>query len=441
MYNHKGVEDAVETKVLLLSVLMVSIARAGAGQSGLPEARQQGAAGSSSSSPSKSGKVSASGCLSNDFGKLRLTDAHGNIYYLIANTAELRHHIGSEVEVIGTQDHPPMPSVATQEVPATTLSVMEWKLLPNPTAEGLQPAVGNLADWVSYFNKTYGITIRAPRTFTTLNDSASCYPLNFVENERVARLLSLVIPSEVFPHTNFTGGGFTVFVNPRIQSEGTCKQFGQFWPLHTLPRVVQGIPYTQTLFTGAATGNRLARYSLHTFQNGVCYEFVVGVGTVSPGSLEVPCSVRAIGEKNELEMMDTLLSGVTFVAAQFKRQPGENAPRPRFPVVRSFTATPISSQYVDTVAVSWSTDGADYVQLHYPCTDRLYVSGAESSSMKCGTLPDRDFPPKGSTTLMLQNLNEFRVRLELSVEPFSDGVGYPKQSKTIAIRVTPRPAK
>jgi hypothetical protein len=387
-------------------------------------------------------KVSVSGCLSSNFGKLRVTDERGNIYYLIANTAELRPHIGNEVEGTGTQDHPPMPSVATQEVPATTLSVMEWKFLPNPTAEGLQPAVGNLADWVSYFNKTYGITIRAPRTFTTLDDSASCYPPNFVDNKRVARLLSLAIPSEVFSHTNLTSGGFTVFVNPRIRSEGTCKQFGEFWPLHTLPRVVRGISYMQTLFTGAALGSTLERYSLHTFRNGICYEFIVGVWTVSTGNLEVPCSVRAIGEKkDELEMIDTLLSAVTFVEPQFKRRTGNNAPRLHSPVARSFAATPVSSQYADTVSVSWSTDGADYVQLHYPCVDRLYVSGVESSSMKCGTLPDRNFPPKGSATLMVQNLNEFPVFLELSVVPFSDGVGYPEQSKTITIRVTPRPAK
>ena len=40
---------------------------------------------------------------------------------------------------------------------------------------------------------------------------------------------------------------------------------------------------------------------------------------------------------------------------------------------------------------------------------------------------------------MLSNFNPSSVNFVLSIEPFSDGVGYPEQSKTITISVGPHP--
>jgi len=57
--------------------------------------------------------------------------------------------------------------------------------------------------------------------------------------------------------------------------------------------------------------------------------------------------------------------------------------------------------------------------------------------MKCGGPTDRNFPPKGSETLSLANFDHHSVRLVLTVEPFFDGVEYPKGSKTITIEIAP----
>ena len=90
-------------------------------------------------------------------------------------------------------------------------------------------------------------------------------------------------------------------------------------------------------------------------------------------------------------------------------------------------------------AVSWSTEGADYVQLQYPCNEQFFVSGEAGSEMKRGVSTDRNFPPNGSATLMISNLNSRNVRLVLTLEPFSDGVEYHSGSKAITIEIAPTP--
>jgi hypothetical protein len=90
------------------------------------------------------------------------------------------------------------------------------------------------------------------------------------------------------------------------------------------------------------------------------------------------------------------------------------------------------------IVVSWSTKGADYVQLQFPCiNEQVFVSSLGGGSMKCGGQTDRNFPPNGSETFVVTNFNRQSVRLVLTVEPFSDGVEYHGGSKTITMEIAP----
>ena len=92
--------------------------------------------------------------------------------------------------------------------------------------------------------------------------------------------------------------------------------------------------------------------------------------------------------------------------------------------------------------VSWKTANADYVQIRYPCTKALYASTVQSPGYglgKCGENTDTNLPPNGSMGLLVNNFNPTPVELVLTLEPFRDGVGYPKESKTISILAAPRP--
>ena len=193
------------------------------------------------------------------------------------------------------------------------------------------------------------------------------------------------------------------------------------------------------------------QYHFHTYQNGLCYEFAFDFGWNTGTGMEPMflCSVQPVLEQNQRELMKALLSQVQFVTPGIRRAARERPHGSSPPTVLSFERSPADTTFGSTaVTVSWSTRGTDYVQLQYPCVEKLYVSdlGGPPDSpqppgvdMKCGALVDQNFPPNGSAKLMLSNFNPSSVNFVLSIEPFSDGVGYPEQSNTITISVGPHP--
>src|SRR5207245_8495606 len=117
----------------------------------------------------------------------------------------------------------------------------------------------------------------------------------------------------------------------------------------------------------------------------------------------------------------------------FKRAGDEETGRRSPPIVERFD---YSLTGADQLSVSWSTKGADNVQIHFQCVKGLAVSEiASSSNMRCGTAIDRNFPPNGSAKFLLFNPDPSSVPLVLNIQPFSAGVGYAKQSSTIIIQV------
>jgi hypothetical protein len=170
-------------------------------------------------------------------------------------------------------------------------------------------------------------------------------------------------------------------------------------------------------------------YHLHTFQNGFCYEFTFEFDEADGTGMELFfCTIQWLSKDNEQKLLDSLLSQVSFVAPEIR-----NAPK-GIPARRPLVTSLEQSQQSETqTAVSWSTEGADYVQLQFPCIDeQVVVSDSASGSMKCDGPTDRNFPPNGSETLFLINLNLRSVRLVLTVEPFSDGVESHKGRKPSA---------
>ncbi len=92
--------------------------------------------------------------------------------------------------------------------------------------------------------------------------------------------------------------------------------------------------------------------------------------------------------------------------------------------------------------VSWKTTNADYVQIRYPCMESVFASTVQSSGYglgQCGDSTDTNLPPNGSMGLMLNNFTANPVDLVFTLEPFQDGIGYPKEAKTISIPVNPHP--
>jgi len=299
---------------------------------------------------------------------------------------------------------------------------------------GVQPQLGDPGGWSNFTDKRFGVVVRYPKTFLQQDGEPVWLPSNFVDLTGILTLHARSIPRQVYSGSNFVDGTFGVAVDPSIRSEGTCLQFGSTTPGYTLSRTLDGIRYAQTQIVDAGMGKAEIVYHLHTFQNGFCYEFTVEFVEADGTGLEpFSCNIQWLSKDNEQKLLDSLLSQVSFLAPE-RRNTAKGIPAQR-PVVTSLER---SQDPEIPAVVSWATEGADYVQLQFPCMDeQVFVSSLGGGSMKCGGQTDRNFPPNGSETLVLTNLNSNSVRLVLTVEPFSDGVEYHGGSKTITLEIAP----
>jgi len=383
-------------------------------------------------------KVDILGCLSKQAGKLKLTDEDGITYDLIGHPVGLENQIGDELDVTGTEDKPPEPP-SEHPVPDTLLRVTKIETVVHMNRSGVPPVLGNVANWGSYTDPNYGLHFRYPKTFENTEDGGT--EPNFADWEKgsAVRVKSFAIPHETYPDSNYEGGELTAFVDSRIRSEGTCRQFSSFRPEYTSLRTVHGITYMHTISTSVGMGHVSEVYYFHVFQHGLCYELDFTFEGHNTTGMPLPCTNQWVSEHNQFELMDALLSQVTFLPPQL---PPAAAKRPSgIPTVVSFTHSPATLDVMNIVDVSWTTIHADYVQLHYECVTNLFVSAVnQGGNMACGRSVDLNFPPNGTASLGLQNLNPTPVQLVITVVPFSEGRGYEEESKVITIPVSPLPS-
>ena len=368
------------------------------------------------------------GCLSERSGKLILTDKDGGTYLLEGHTAELKAHIGDELSVSGR-----IRAAGRESGDDEPFRVASFTTVLRKDPAGVQPQLGDPSNWSTITDKSLGVVVRQPKTF--LQQDGEPVRSNFVDPAGILTLHAWSIPREVYSGSNFVRGTFGVAVDPKIRSEGTCRQFGSTTPGYAISKTLDGTRYAQTQIEGVATGTADIVYYLHTFQNGFCYELTVEFDEADGTGMELFfCTIQWLAKDNEQKLLDSLLSQVSFLAPE-KRNAAKGIPAEQ-PVVTSL------EQFQDPpetpTVVSWSTEGADYVQLQFPCIDeKVFVSSLSGRDMRCGGQIDRNFPPNGSEELVLGNLNSRSVQLVLTVEPFSDGVEYHGGSKTITLEIAP----
>jgi hypothetical protein len=359
------------------------------------------------------------------------------VYYLTGRTAGLENHIGDEVTLRGIEL--PSQESSGKDHPPKTLQVTSVEVMVHKNPEGVRPLLGSVDTWINYENPLYGIRLRYPATLGDASLEYSRPRSNFAGQELNAdTILNVSLPRTTYPESNFVGGGFAVFVSPSIGSAGTCEQFRTFWPEHTGSTTVNGVIYSRTLDVGVAMGTASSVYYFHTFQHGLCYEFDLEFAEGNGGGMDVPCAIQWVTEDNNFELMRSLLSTVSFPMPQFKPATTEMPSQRPVPSVTSFEHGSTLQQSVgrgrlSAVGISWKTTHADYVQIRYPCSKDLFVHSQGYGLGKCGDQTDTNLPPNGSMSLLLDNFNAAPVDLVLTIEPFLDGVEYPKESKTISI--------
>jgi hypothetical protein len=178
---------------------------------------------------------------------------------------------------------PATPAVTTTPAAAPTAAA-----LPAPAKKTPKKRAAN----VTYSDPNSGVSFLYPRKFAlTSGDKAlpqlagvGDVPMNFVQPGGVA-VATVALPDRSYPGTDFASAFFTVNVN-RSVSEQECAHFAfvdtsnaDGEPVDAEKVKIGSTEMEMTSnFSASATAQAEAQY-YHSYENGACYEYVLGLGT------------------------------------------------------------------------------------------------------------------------------------------------------------------
>ncbi len=190
------------------------------------------------------------------------------------------------------------PSVVT--TPAVALTVPPPAVTPKPVKK-----VQRKAPTATYADPNYGVSLRYPKGYILKKGDEPQPGLgpvqtNFVQPGAV-KVATLQLPRSSYPGTDFTSGFFAVSINSSL-SQQQCEQFA--FPKNEPPQNEQsmiskdatpkdadakpaiskvkiaGLDYTMVEDIGDSQKREPHLKYFHHFENGNCYEFSMGLGTV-----------------------------------------------------------------------------------------------------------------------------------------------------------------
>ncbi|HXY09484.1 MAG TPA: hypothetical protein VEI52_16695 [Terriglobales bacterium] len=195
--------------------------------------------------------------------------------------------------------------------------------VPNPTASALPAAttpepkkvVKKRPSTVTYSDQTSGVSFRYPRKSTLKSgddiDTASV-PMDFVQPGGVTTV-SVELPRSLYPDTDLTSAFFRVDVN-RGLTENECGQFTLPLSLGSDKDPVQpskvGLGALEMQEVENISGEEMKRADTkyyHLFQNGACYEFVLGLSMESDGAGE---KTATVDRDKVFQRLETILATV-----------------------------------------------------------------------------------------------------------------------------------
>jgi hypothetical protein len=184
----------------------------------------------------------------------------------------------------------PSATLAVTATPATTPTAA---VLPAPAKKTPKKRPAN----VTYSDPNSGVSFLYPRKFAlTSGDKAlpqhagmGDVPMNFVQPGGVA-VVAVALPGSSYPGTDFASALFSVNVN-RSVSEQECSHFAFVDTSNAdgepvdAEKVKIGSTEMETTsnFSASAMMQAETQY-YHSYENGVCYEYVLGLGTAGYGA-------------------------------------------------------------------------------------------------------------------------------------------------------------
>jgi hypothetical protein len=217
------------------------------------------------------------------------------------------------VIVIGSCSRSSNPVAVQQPVqptaPVSAPTVNAPAPTPAPVVAKAKPKKHRAAT-LSYVNREYGLSFNFPRNYQlkTAPAAAEQTTMNFVHPGGVA-LVTLELPGNSYPGTDFKSGSANVSVNPGMTSEA-CAQFASPEPstetgTSTQAKVEQvkfgTLEFNEVENTKSAMMKQADAKYYHVFNNGTCYEFVLQIGTDNDGHVEEVTPVDRTAVFGQLE--------------------------------------------------------------------------------------------------------------------------------------------
>jgi len=173
---------------------------------------------------------------------------------------------------------------------------------------------------VAYSDPNSGLSFDYPRTFELASGEKAQpdfgemgpVPMNFVQPGGVP-VATVELPDASYPGTDFASAFFSVNVNHAL-SEQECPHFAfvdtsdaDGEPIDAEKVKVGSTDMDMTSeFAGSATKQAEARY-YHSYENGACYEYVLGLGTAGYGTKE---GIKPVDRDAVFDRLEKILATV-----------------------------------------------------------------------------------------------------------------------------------
>jgi hypothetical protein len=215
-------------------------------------------------------------------GLIAVTAVSG-VFLLITNGCSK----GSKAASVISQPTPSNPNVANPTPVASTLQTPA--VTPKPAKKRIQ----RKAPMASFTDPNYGLSFKYPKNYILKTgdepqlDLAGLGPAktDFVQRGGVA-VAAIELPRSSYPGTDFTSAYFGVSVNSTL-SQAQCEQFAFPKSEHpenepgTVSKVkIAGTDYAMVEDQGGSDKQESHLKYFHHFENGNCYEFSMGLGTL-----------------------------------------------------------------------------------------------------------------------------------------------------------------
>jgi hypothetical protein len=146
----------------------------------------------------------------------------------------------------------------------------------------------------AYVNRQYGISFRYPTGYVlTIGDSTMVenglgymgpIPLGF-EKDGGVRIVTVEIPPDAYPRTDFVNAFFTVNVHQRL-TRSECSEISLRDTEHVLHKVINGVAFFGVRADWGAMNRQFAGAYYHGFSGADCYELGYGLATAGSGLIE-----------------------------------------------------------------------------------------------------------------------------------------------------------